>query len=660
VFLASAGIVAMALVAYHNSFSGPFVFDDVPTIVDNASIRDLSRIGEVLLSRNLGGSTASGRPLVNLSLALNHALSGDAVWSYHAFNLLVHALAGLVLFGLIRRTLLRPELSRWCGTDSLPLAAFTAALWVVHPLQTESVTYIVQRAEALMGLFYLLTLYGFVRGIESQGPARWFGLSTVACLLGMATKEVMVSAPLMVLLYDRTFVAGSFGEAWRQRRGFYLGLAATGAMLGLLVLGNSSRGGTAGFTTVVTPWHYLLTQCGAVVHYFQLTLWPNPLVFDYGTAEIASLGEVWWQAPLLLVLAAGTMVALWRRPVWGFLGAWFFAILAPSSSFVPVASQTMAEHRMYLPLAALVLLLVAGGYAGLGRRGLVLGLAAVAGCVALTLSRNLDYRTELSLWADTVAKYPANARAHNNLGLAEFKRGRTVEAIGHYEEAMRRGPRFSEPPYNLGLALAKLQRFPEAIASYERALALRPDYPEAHNNLGNALLAAGRSAEALGHYTEAVRLDPSFAEAHNNLGNLLLGSGRTIEALRHGEEALRLKPAYADAHYNTGNACAALGRHAEALKHYQEALRLRPDYAAAHHNAGNVLLELDRPAEAMVHYEQALQILPDYFEPRRTLGLLLAHFGRFVEARPHLEAAARALPEDAEIAAALARARAGR
>lgn len=659
-FLAGAGIVAVALAAYHNSFSGPFVFDDVPTIVDNASIRDLSRMDEVLLPRNPGGLTASGRPLVNLSLALNRALSGDAVWSYHAFNLLVHTLAGLVLFDSIRRTLLRPVLHRLGGADALPLAALTATLWTVHPLQTESVTYIAQRAESLMGLFYLLTLYGFIRGIESTSSKWWFGLSVVACLLGMATKEVMVSAPLMVLLYDRTFVAGSFGGAWRQRRGLYLGLAATWVVLGGLVLGNSSRGGTAGFDTVITPWHYALTQCGAIIHYLRLALWPHPLVFDYGTGEIANLGEVWWQALALIALLVGTLVALRRWPAWGWVGAWFFAILAPSSSFVPVASQTMAEHRMYLPLVVPVLLLVAGAYAVWGRWSFMLGLGAVAGCATLTLSRNLDYATELSLWTDTVTQHPANARAHNNLGLAEFKCGRVVEAMGHYEEAMRRGPQFSEPPYNLGLALARLQRYPEAIAVYEKALALRSDYPEAHNNLGNALLATGRSDDALRHYNEAVRLDPAFAEAHNNLGNALLGSGRIEEAVRHSEEALRLKPGYADAHYNAGNACAALGRYAEALRHYQEAQRLRPDYAAAHHNAGNVLLELDRPAEAMTHYEQALRIQPDYLEPHRALGLLLAHFGRFVEARPHLEAVARALPEDAEIAAALARARAGR
>lgn len=652
--LAGAGIVVAAVAAYHNSFTGPFVFDDLPAIADNASIRDLGRIGEVLLPQNPGGLTTSGRPVVNLSLALNHALSAGTVWSYHGFNLLVHTLAGLVLFGLVRRTLCRPVLGGRHGPDSLPLAALVAALWVVHPLQTESVTYIVQRAESLMGLFYLLTLYGFVRGAESPRPARWLGLSLAACTLGMATKEVMASAPLLVLLYDRTFVAGTFAGAWRQRRGYYLGLAATWGLLAVLVAGNAGRGGTAGFDTVVTPGQYLLTQCGALVHYLRLAFWPHPLVFDYGTAVVAGAGEVWWQALLVLLLLAGTAWALVRRPVLGFPGAWFFAILAPSSSFVPVASQTMAEHRLYLPLLAPLLLLALGAHAWLGRRGLSLVAAAAAACLVLTVDRNADYASELTLWADTAARHPANARAHNNLGMAEFKRGRIDAAIAHYEEAIRRGPRFSEPPYNLGLALARQQRYPEAIVRYEQALALRPDYPEAHNNLGNALLATGRPAEALRHYEDAVRANPAFAEARSNLANLMLQSGRPEEALREGEEALRLDPALADAHYNTGNACAALGRLVEALSHFEQALRLRPDYAAAAHNAGNVLLELDRPAEAIVRYEAALRLQPDFPEAHRMLGLLLAHLGRALEARPHLQAAARAMPDDEEVAAALA------
>jgi tetratricopeptide (TPR) repeat protein len=572
------------------------------------------------------------------------------VRGYHLVNLLIHALAGLALFGVVRRTW-----ARFRPAEALTAGFCIALLWLLHPLQTAAVTYIVQRAESLVGLCYLLTLYGFIRMAEKPETRLWATLSIVACLAGMASKEVMATAPLLVLLYDRTFVAGTFREAWRLRWRYYLGLAGTWLLLAWLVAGTTGRGGTAGFGTSVGPWTYLLTQCQAIVHYLRLSVWPQPLVFDYGTGTVSRLGEVWPQALLLVTLAAGTVLALVRRPVWGFVGAWFFLILAPSSSIVPVASQTMAEHRMYLPLAAVLALAVAGLQALLGRRSVVVcGLLALV-FAGLTLRRNTDYRSEVGLWADTVAKQPANGRAHNNLGKAVFASGQPEEALPHYLEAIRLQPAVPEPYYNLGLALARLGRPTEAMARYEEALRLQPAYPEAHNNLGNVLLAAGRLDEAGVHYEEAVRLKPGFAEAHGNLANVRLEQGRGAEAIRHGEEAVRLDPRAAASRYNLGNALALAGRLPEALVQYEEALRLKPDYADVANNLGNVLIELGRLPEAVAAYERAVRLDPDYADPRRNLTVLLTQQGRLPEAVVQLQAYVRLRPDDQAARAELAR-----
>ncbi len=645
------------LAAYHNSFGGPFVFDDEPSITDNPSLRSPWSLREILWPSVAGGATVSGRPVVNLTLALNAMLGGQAVWGYHAVNLLIHLLAGWVMFGLVRLTLAQPPLAVHHGAVARPLALAVALLWIVHPLQTESVTYIIQRTESLVGLWYLLTLYAFVRGV-ADGGRKWLALSLAAGWLGMATKEVMATAPLMVFLYDRTFVAGSFGEAWRRRRGYYLGLAASWLLLGLLVAGTAGRGGTAGLGTGVSSWTYLLTQCEAIVRYLGLVFWPSPLVFDYGTATVGGPGEVWPQVLLLLGLVGATGWALWRAPVWGFLGAGFFLILAPSSSVIPVASQTMAEHRMYLPLVIPVGLIVAGLYRLAGRWSYpVFGLLAL-GCGWLTVARNSDYATGLGLWSDTLAKRPANARAHHNLGLAELALGHVAEAARHVGNAIALAPGSPEPHYSLGLILTRQGRIPEAIASYEKAIEYDPRHAAAHNNLANVLFTAGRTTEAGRHYAEAVRLQPDFAGARNSYSNWLLEMGRTEEALTQVMEAIRRQPGLAEAHFNAGNACAALGRPAEALAHYQEAVRLQPGFAAAHNNLGNVLLEQDRVAGAMEHYAEAVRLEADYVEPRRNLAFLLLQLGRPAEARPHLEALARLRPEDEEIARALARARA--
>lgn len=192
-FVAGCVLVAATFAAYHNSFSGPLVYDDIAAIKENPTILDLSRLADVLNPPNDSGITVNGRPLINLTLAINYAIGGTEVVGYHVLNLVIHMLAALALFGILRRSLALPLLRTRFGTGpgATSLAFCTALLWAVHPLQTESVTYIIQRAESLVGLFYLLTLYLFVRSVQSPRPIVWQSLAVLACLFGMASKEVI-------------------------------------------------------------------------------------------------------------------------------------------------------------------------------------------------------------------------------------------------------------------------------------------------------------------------------------------------------------------------------------------------------------------------------------------------------------------------------------
>ena len=629
-------LAAGAIAVYSRTFSVPLLFDDNPTIVDNSTIRHWSTAFWPPIN-----TTASGRPILNLSLAINYAISGTAVWSYHALNLAIHVLAGLTLFGIVRRTLV-PR-----AGPAAALIAFSAALlWTLHPLQTESVTYIVQRAESLMGLFYLLTLYGFIRGAEADGRPRrrWFALSVAACLLGMATKEVMVSAPLIVLLYDRTFVAGSFREAWRRRWRLHVALAATWLPLVWLVAGTGwNRSGSAGLDVGITPWAYWLTQFEAVTRYLWLSVWPHPLVFEYGTFWVNRSTQVALYALVVVVLAVAVLVALWRRPVPGFLGAWFFVILAPTS-VMPGRIQMIVEHRMYLPLAAVIALVVGGAVARYGRRSLVVFLALTVGAGWLTVQRNDVYRSGESLWRDTVAKRPANERAYNCLGVVLFKDGQIPEAIQSYETALHLRPEYPEAHNNLGYALTKAGRIPEAIAQCQAALRLKPDYAKAHNNLGNALLEAGRIPEAIQHYEAALRITPNDAKTLYNLGNALLQAGRISEAIQNYEASLRSKPDDAEAQFNLGNALFQAGRIPEAIQHYEASLRINPDYAEAHSNLGSALLQMERTPEAIAEFQATLRIKPDYAEGYNNLGAALYQAGRINEAIRQFETALRIKP----------------
>lgn len=639
---AALALVLAVAAVYANSFRGAFVFDDIPAIRENPTLRHPADLGSILAPPGDQAGTVGGRPLVNLSLALNFAISGLRPWSYHAFNLLIHALATLALFGVVRRTVAagqaagqapgRRETAAMGGEATW--SAFAAALlWALHPLQTEAVTYVVQRTESMAGLFYLLTLYCFIRAVEEievrtgeveiggVGTARravrvrplrrseskggsasrlhlWLALSWTACLLGMASKEVMVSAPVIVFLYDRTFVAGSFGKAWRARRSYYLALGATWLLLAALVAQTHGRGGSAGFESSAAVWPYLLTQCRAVALYLRLALWPQPLVFDHGTALVADPSSVLPQGLLVLALLAGTAVALVRRPALGFLGAWFFGLLAPSSSFIPVATEPIAEHRMYLPLAAVVVTAVGAAAAWAARRapalapgwfgirpgcGLVLGAAAVA-LGSASAVRNRAYRSEVALWKDTVAKMPGNPRAHNDLGTALDAAGDHGGAAAEFAEAVRVDPSYAPAQYNDGVTLLDAGRAGEALPHLRQALSAPRHRAELRLYLAEALSRLGRYPEAAQYDRQALELEPANLEAAFDLGNNLAAQGLYPDAAEAFRRALELAPTNTVVGTNLANALLYAGRIDEAIDEYRRVLRLKPGDAFATQN----------------------------------------------------------------------------
>lgn len=612
---AALALAIVIIAAYANSLAGAFVFDDQSSVLENTSIRRLWPPGPMLLPPPEAG--ICGRPFANLTFALNYAAHGLEARGYHVVNLAIHMAAASVLCLVVRRTLELPGLHGRFGAGAWPLAFAVSAWWALHPVQTITVNYISQRVEALMALCYLLTLYCFIRQ-AAEGRKRWAILAVVCCLLGMAAKEVMITAPVIVLLYDRTFLAGSFREAFRRRGGLHLALAATWIFLGYLMVNAELATRGIGYSLGVSSFDYALSSSRAVWTYLRLAIWPRPLVFDYGWAFVSGFAEA---APYLAIvgsLGLLTLAALWRRPALGFAGAWFFVILSPSSSIAPIIQQPIAESRLYLPLAAIAVLVVLG-LQRVHRQAFIACLAVALVFGGLTWRRNRDYQTPIVLWSDTVAKRPGNARAHNNLGGALLTAGRTAEAVPHLETAVRLQPAYAEPRANLGVARLRLGDAAGAVAAFENALQLRPGAADTLCNLGEALLALGRTAEAIGRFEEAVRLRPGHAAAHNNLGATLAASGRIDEAIAHAEAALRARPGFAEARYNLGNALVQTRRAAEAIPHYQAALQLRPDFAQAHNNLGVALLQSGRPAEAADHFAATLRLQPDHAGARKNL-----------------------------------------
>ena len=573
-------LVAAVLAVYANSLRCPFVFDDHFDIIDNTSIRHLWPLWDVFLFRSASAVGLQSRPVVNLSFALDYAVGGLNTWPYHVTNLAIHVLAGLALFGVVRRTLMLPSLRDRFGRVSTALALAVALLWALHPLQTESVIYITQRYESMMGLFYLVAVYGFIRSSDSTHPYCWNAMTVAATLLALGSKEVAVSLPIIILLVDRVLLSGSFAESWRRRLGDVRCVAGRVGRFALLQLRTGPRP-WAGYAIPLTWFEYACSEAGVILHYLRLAFWPHPLVLDYGWPPARTVGQILPGTLVVAGLLAATGYAFWRRLALGLLGAWFFLILAPTSSVLPLADLA-SEHRMYLPLAATVVAVVLGVYGlaealALSAQGWTTVLACLLGSVSLALGiltwqRNNAYRDDVFLWQEVVARRPNNPRAHYNLALAMEGRGRVNEAIVHYRKAVEIKPDAADAQYNLGLALASRGQVNEAIVHYLKALESKPNNVQTHTNLGVALAGRGQVDEAIAHFHKALEIQPECAEAYTNLGNASAGRGQVNEAIAYYRKALEIEPNYVLADINLGLALAGRRRLDEALQHYQTAL----------------------------------------------------------------------------------------
>jgi Flp pilus assembly protein TadD len=580
-------LVIVGFAIYWNSTTAPFAFDDDHAIVINEQIRHLS----TSLAPTERGSPLAGRPLVSLTFAINYALGGLNIRGYRLVNISIHILNALLLFAIAARTLRARDVAN-AGN-----VAFAAALiWMVHPLVTEPVDYISQRTELMMATFFLGMLYFAQRargGSESTRPplpknsSAWLGASVACCALGMACKETMVVAPVAVLLCDRTFTFGSFREALRGRGWYYAALCATWLVL-VALLWSSPRGDSAGFAGAsVSPWTYLLNQSEMIVRYLRLAFWPRGLVLDYGEPLHVTFADVAPYAIAVATLLAATIIALVRNPPLGFLGAWFFLTLAPTSSILPISTEVGAERRMYLPLMAIVtaVVVVVRRFVGARVRGsrpahprtgarANLAFAVLAVLLSLgTVQRNREYLSGLTLWQSVLDRWPPHARAHRNLA-AELKlANRPDEEIVHLRAAVKDLPGIRNV---LGLELLALGRNAEAadeLRTYVR------DYPrdaDAWANLGNAFSALGRTDEALQAFQRAIAIDPNNGLSQRNLALQFLQQNDFNNAVSHAREAARLTPNDPAAHNLLGLALIGQQKIDEAIAEFRASLALQP------------------------------------------------------------------------------------
>ena len=626
-------IIAAILLVYANSLSAPFIFDDDVSIVSNPAIRSLTTAPSQPPDTPL-----AGRPVVGLTFALNFALSDLDPFAYHLTNIVIHIACALLLFGLVRRTLALPVFQPRFGTAIDDLALAVALLWAVHPLTTDAVTYITQRTESLMGVFYLGTLYASLRAFSSQRPGVWHALAVVSCLLGMGTKESMVTAPVVVLLFDRVFLYRSLREAFAARWRLYAGLALTWVFLAQQVIA-TPRSGSAGFGTEVSVWTYLLNQAVVITRYLRLVVWPADLVINYGPPAAYQLSDVFPHLLLISILLLLTLASFRWSPAAAFLGAVFFIALAPSSSFVPIATEAAAERRMYVPLMAIATGLVAGLYiwtrAHITRTSAATLVAvAVAALGAATIHRNWEHQSWLVLSERTLERWPSDV-AHAAVGGELTRLRRDEEALPFLRTGARSDARAR---YNLGVALYNLKRYDEAIRELDVLVAtypLREEVPWSRRLMGHAYARLSRWPDAIAQLRMTLAMTPADAEARRLLVDSYNGYGIELAerqnfpaAITAFRDALALDDSNATARYNLATALFDAGQMQESLTHAQRALVQNPDNADAYHLVGKLMALSGRTDEALANLETAARLRPFDDLIREDLARLRSHGGR--------------------------------
>lgn len=542
-------IVVVGLLVYANSFTKAFVYDDHHWIDANPLIRDP------------GAYIASwpSRALVAVSIQLNFFLGKLNPAGYHLFNLFVHLAAALTLFGLVRRTLLLPYFAGRFRETATGYALAVALVWTVHPVATHAVTYIIQRCESMMSLFYLLTLYCFVRGATATGRSwGWYAASLLAALLGAFCKEIILSVPLTVLAYDWTFIDESWRARLRRRGWVYAGLILVAGIplyIHLPGLREADAHEAVGFSAGgMTPFTYLMTEAGVIIHYLRLAVVPDPLSLDYRDWPIVrSFSGFIVPGMVVGSLFLASLWGLWRRHWLGFVGISFFLVLSVSSSFLPII-DVANDYRMYLPVAAVVVIGIFGiGYllskaldaAGRSswRRAVSVGLVAlVCGALGwLTLRRNEDYRSGLTIWQSALRSRPDNLNAQIEVASGYLRQEQYEKARELYEQFLVAKIESQLLYVNLGRVYWELG----VVDKAEQILRLAGSLPDAANPhrryyfLSVLLAATDRRAEALSLLEEGIAKYPDQVLLRYLEAGILLETGDDTRARKTLREADR-------------------------------------------------------------------------------------------------------------------------
>ena len=683
------------ITSYSNTFHVPFLFDDARNI-QHPELRINEFTKDSIVNALVGGELGE-RPVSNLSFGLNYFFHGYELPGYHAVNIAFHILAGFFLYLLLRRTLNRAEVYSTLGGHKW-VAELSALLWLVHPLATQSVTYIVQRMSVMAAFFYILSVYLYVVGRDQQGnnhnfdtrsltTSGLFLLSAIAGTLAIGSKENAATLPVFIFLYEWFFFQ-DLNWKWLKKKipwliglififGAFVYIYLNGHPVRYVLNGCSSRDFTMG--------ERLLTQPRVVWHYISLLLYPSPdrLVFDYNfpvsTAWLAPFTTIVSFVGICVILASACILAK-RERLLAFCVFWFFGNLAIESSFVCL--EMVFEHRTYLPSMFFVLFCVLLVYR-LFRNNIVSSTILILSVVLFsywTNERNEIWQDPVTFWQDSVVKQPGKARSHNNLGVALLAQNKLIQAKEQFDLAAAIDATYPAAVHNLGWVAFKEYDLERAKGYFQEAVSILPQYVDAICNLAAVYKRQGSVTLAEEQLREAIRLAPGYSLVNENLGVLLLENGKASEAIPFLKNALvkktqstqllnQLGNAYlatsqiedakktyiksleldkeqAIVHYNLARIYGVTNESGKIQRHYEEAVRLAPYFIAAQYNLANMLFSQNDFVNAATGYQQVISNIPLVSNSLNNMGMILMKEGKLNEASVYFKAAVRVMPEN--------------
>lgn len=642
-------LVFVGSVIYSNTLNVPFYFDDINNIQNPALRIEAFSIEE--FSKVFSSATLHGRPVSNLSFALNYYIGGNRVQGYHLVNISIHILSAIFLYLLLMRTLSLPVNSRkYINVQGIALV--TALLWLAHPLATQSVTYTVQRMNSMAAMFYVLSLLCYVIGRERQierkiGSRRmiawgWLVGSIFSGFLALGSKEIAATLPVFIFLYEWYFFQ-DLSWVWLKRKIYWLvGVISIGVSLGFYYLGK-------------TPWQLLLSDCPnrdftalerlltqfrVVIYYVGLLIYPAPdrlgldHEFSLSTSFISPVTTLFSFAAIGCVVLLAILFAR-RERLLSFCIVWFLGNLIIESSVICL--EIIFEHRTYLPAMFFLLFVVACVVRLVQNRAMVylIFVLIIALSAYWTVDRNRMWQDTIAFWQNEVAMSPIKARPHIQLAKVLLDEGRNLEAEAELRNAIELDPDSAVAYNNLGAALVGSYQEEEAEYSYRKSIEIQNDYVGALNNLASLLVRNDRHAEAKKYYTDALEVSPYNITCNFSLGRLLLRENAVQDALDHFEIVLKQEENSLDVLQEKAAALMKLGRNDEAMVIYRHLLDMGVEISSVHYNLGKLLIGERKEEEALVHYKRALYLTSPRPPVAYNIGNVLFRLGKLGEAEKY-------------------------